>query len=69
VNTTFVAIIRSGTDLPTYLKYLPSYLFGPLLGAVIAGLVTKYWITPYVPNFEIETQESVKESQSYVQVN
>ena len=67
VNTTFVALVRKGTNLPTFLNYLPSYLFGPLIGATIAAIVTKYCIKPLVPNYYDELRDRIKGS--ILQVN
>jgi glycerol uptake facilitator-like aquaporin len=51
VSATFVAIVRKGTGLPTFIEYLPSYIFGPLIGAALAGIVCKYCIMPVVPHY------------------
>lgn len=51
VNIPFVAIVRIGTDLPNFLEYLPSYIFGPLLGTVLAALFCKHVVMPHVPHY------------------
>lgn len=76
VNVTFVALVKERN----FLKYLPSYLFGPLLGGIIAAVFCKYILIPQVPphyNNMIESirqdlssrYENVNGSQKYVEVD
>ncbi len=58
VNLTFVAIVKGDTQ---FLPYLPSYVFGPLLGAAVAALVCKFLIMPNVPEHYNNLIESVRE--------
>ena len=51
VNITFIAIVRSGTIERDFLEYLPSYMFGPLIGAILAALFCKYFVMPHVPHY------------------
>ncbi len=45
VNILFVSFAKDST----YLRYLPAYLFGTLLGGILAGIVCKYIVMPFVP--------------------
>lgn len=51
VNIPFVALVRMGTDRPNFLAYLPSYVFGPLIGGIMAGLFCKFFVMPHVPHY------------------
>ncbi len=47
VNILFVSLVKDST----YVRYLPAYLFGTLLGGILAGLVCKYLVMPSVPHY------------------
>ncbi|TNV80670.1 hypothetical protein FGO68_gene10959 [Halteria grandinella] len=51
VNVPFVALVRMGSEQPNFLEYLPSYVFGPLIGAILAGIFCKFFIMPHVPHY------------------
>ena len=50
-NIPFVAIVRGGTADRNFMDYLLSYIFGPLIGAILAGLFCKYVIMPHIPHY------------------
>ena len=47
--TTFRAMVRSEND-PANIKYLPAYLFGPLLGGLAAAYFTKFIAMHVMPD-------------------
>ena len=60
VNTTFIAMVRAGTEKPNYLQYLPAYLFGDLLGGILAGFFCKYLVMPQIPHYYDNLLESAR---------
>jgi glycerol uptake facilitator-like aquaporin len=58
-NVTFCAIVKNDGSV---LKYLPAYLFGPYIGACLAGVYVKYFlfkVVPELPNKKDENDESM----------
>jgi glycerol uptake facilitator-like aquaporin len=47
VNILFVSYVKDST----YLKFLPSYICGTLLGGILSGVVCKYLVMPAIPPY------------------
>lgn len=57
VNILFVSVVKDST----YVKYLPAYLFGTLLGGILAGLICKYLVMPSVPHYYDNLMDKYRE--------
>ena len=47
VNILFVSVVKNSS----YLKFLPAYVTGTLLGGILSGLVCKYLVLPAIPPY------------------
>ena len=46
-NILFVSFVKDST----YVRYLPAYALGTLLGGILAGIICKYLVMPVVPHY------------------
>ena len=47
VNILFVSVVKDSS----YLKFLPAYVTGTLLGGILSGIVFRYLVMPAIPPY------------------